>query len=173
MKRVSWFGAVVVAVVLAVPLARAQEPPKPGPEHEILKKHVGTWDLTMKFEGGESRGTCVYKLDLGGLWLASTVESDLMGMKFSGRGYDTYDATKKKYVGVWMDSMSTSPMTMEGTFDAAKKSFTMTGEGPGMDGKPTKYKSVSEMPDDDTIIMKMWMGDSKEPGFTITYKRKK
>ena len=29
--------------------------------------------------------------------------------------------------------------------------MTMNGTGPGMDGKPTKYKSVSVMPDDDTI----------------------
>ena len=173
MKRVCQFGAAVVALVVAIPAARAQEGPKPGPEHELLKKYEGVWDLTMKFEGGESKGTCVYKMDLGGLWLASTVDSDLMGMKFSGRGFDSYDATKKKYVGVWMDSMSTSPMLMEGTFDAAKKTLTMSGEGPGMDGKPTKYKSTSEMPDDNTIIMKMWMGESKEPGFTITYKRKK
>ena len=42
-------------------------------------------------------------------------------------------------------------MVMEGTYDKEKKTMTMAGEGPGMDGKPTKYKSVSEMPDDDTI----------------------
>ena len=42
-----------------------------------------------------------------------------------------------------------------------------------MDGKPTKYKSVSVMPDDDTINFSMYIGDGTEPAFTIVYKRKK
>ena len=47
MTTLRWFGAAAAAVVLATPVARAQDFPKPGPEHELLKKHVGTWDLTM------------------------------------------------------------------------------------------------------------------------------
>src|SRR6516165_10690511 len=117
-----------LAVVLAGP-ATAQPPvPKPGPEHEVLKKMLGTWDVTMKGGGMESKGTATYKEDLGGLWLHGAIESEIGGMKFSGRGYDTYDATKKKYIGVWMDSMTTSPMVMEGTWDAAKKTMTMVGD---------------------------------------------
>jgi hypothetical protein len=153
--------------------ASTQEPPKPGPEHEVLKKQVGTWDATMKMEGMESKGVATYKMDLGGLWLASTFEGEFGGMKFSGRGMDSYDAAKKKYVGVWVDSMSTSPMVMEGTYDKEKKTLTMTGEGPGMEGKPTKYKAVSTMPDDDTINFGMYIADSPQPAFTIVYKRKK
>jgi hypothetical protein len=94
-------------------------------------------------------------------------------MKFSGRGLDTYDPAKKKFVAVWVDSMSTSPMVMEGTYDKEKKTLTLSGEGPGMDGKPTKYKSVSVMPDDDTINFSMYVADGPQPAFTITYKRKK
>ena len=172
MKTVRWFCAVSLAV-LATPAAWAQEPPKPGPEHEVLKTLVGTWDLTMTGGGMESKGTVTYKLDLGGLWLVGNLETDLGGMKYSGRGYDTYDAAKKKYVSVWIDSMSTSPMVMEGTYDKEKKSMTMTGEGPGMDGKPAKWRSVSEMKDDDTLVFRMYVGDGKDPMFTITYKRKK
>src|SRR5207247_10306253 len=115
----------------------------------------------------------VYKMDLGVLWLTSTFEGEFGGMKFSGRGYDTYDPIKKKYVGVWVDSMSTSPMTMEGTYDKEAKTLTTTGEGPGMDGKPTKYKSVVHYKDDDNMQMDMYMGDAKEPSFVITYRRKK
>jgi hypothetical protein len=69
--------------------------------------------------------------------------------------------------------MSTSPMVMEGTYDKAKKTLTMVGDGPGMDGKPVKHRTVSEMPDDDTINFSMYMGDAKDPMFTIVYKRKK
>ena len=172
MKSMRWLVA-AVAFLATGPFAAAQEPPKPGPEHEMLKKWVGTWDTTMKMLGMESKGVATYKMELGGLWLASTFEGEIGGAKFSGKGFDTYDAGKKKFVGVWVDSMSTSPMMMEGTYDKAKKTLTMVGEGPGEDGKPTKHKTVSEMKDDDTVHFSMYMGDGKEPMFTILYKRKK
>jgi Protein of unknown function (DUF1579) len=164
-----WCVAVAAGLILA-PGARAQEPPKPGPEHEVLKKLEGTWDATMKIMGMESKGTMVWKMDVGGLWLTSNFEGDFGGMKFHGRGFDSYDSMKKKYVAVWVDSMSTSPMTMEGTYDKDTKTLTMAGEGPGPDGKPMKFKMVSEMKDDDNVHSKMTMGAES---FEIVYKRKK
>jgi hypothetical protein len=162
-----------VAVLAVGTETRAQEQPKPGPEHELLKKRVGTWDTTLKAGGMESKGTMTYKMELGGLWLVGSLESDLGGQKFYGKGLDTYDAGKKKYVGVWFDSMSTTPMTMEGSYDKEKKTLTMVGQGPGQDGKLTTWRSVSQMPDNDTVEMSMYVGDGKEPMFTVTYKRKK
>lgn len=173
MKSLSSFCAVALSAVLVAPAAQAQFPPKPGPDHEVLKKLEGNWDLTMKFGANESKGTVTYKMELGGLWLVGSLESELFGAKFSGKSLDTYDAAKKKYIGVWADSMGTMPMMLEGTFDKATKTMTMSGDGPGMDGKPTKYKSVSVMPDDDTINFSMYIGDVKEPTFTIVYKKKK
>ena len=165
--------AVALAVAVAAPAAKAQEFPKPGPEHELLKKMEGTWDLTMKFGGDETKGTVTHKMELGGLWLVGDLRSEIFGAKFYGKGLDTYDPETKKYVSVWVDSMSARPMVMEGTYDKAKKTLTMTGEGPGPDRKPAKWKSVSEFSDDDTIKFSMYVGDGKDPMFTITYKRKK
>jgi len=165
-------AAVMMAALLAVPTF-AQEPPKPGPEHELLKKQVGTWNTTMKFGGMESKGTVTYKMELGGLWLVGSVEGEMMGQKFWGKSLDTYDAAKKKYFSIWLDSMSTAPVTMDGTYDKEKKELTMAGEGPGMDGKPTKYKSITKMVDADTQVMTMSVGDGKDAEFTVTYKRKK
>jgi hypothetical protein len=174
MTRVRWFGAIVLAGLAAAPAA-AQDFPvaKPGPEHELLKKHVGSWDTTMKFMGMESKGTATYKMELGGLWLSSTFEGEILGQKFSGHGMDSYDARKKKYVGAWFDSMSATPMFMEGTYDAGKKTLTMTGDGPGPDGTPVKHTGVTTWKDEDTIEFSMFMGDGKEPMFTIVYKRRK
>jgi hypothetical protein len=112
-------------------------------------------------------------MDLGDLWLSCNFEGEFPGMKFSGRGFDTYDATKKKYIGVWMDSFSTTPLVTEGTYDEARKTMTMSGVGPGVAGPQTKHVMTTEMPDNDTINFKMYMGDTKEPSFTIVYKRKK
>jgi hypothetical protein len=164
--------AVTMATLLAS-LAHAQEAPKPGPEHQVLKKMEGTWDTTMKFGDMDVKGTIKYKMDLGGLWLFGSMESQLFGQKFTGRSLDGYDLNKKKYVNVWVDSMSTGPIMMEGTYNKDKMTMTMSGEGPGMDGKPTKYKSTTKMQDDDTMVLTMYIADGKDPAFTVTYKRKK
>jgi hypothetical protein len=97
-------------------------------------------------------------------------------MKFTGRGLDGYDPARKKYVGVWVDSMSPAPLVSEGTFDAAGKVLTMTGEGFGQDGKPNKYRMVTEYKDKDHFVFTMNVAnaDGKEaPAFTITYTRRK
>ena len=118
---------VTVSLVAFAAPAAAEEAPKPGPEFDVLKKMVGNWDLTMKFGGMESKGTVVYKMEVGGLWLSSDLQSDLFGQKFYGKGLDSYDAAKKKYVGVWVDSMTTTPLFMEGTYDKGKEDADVGG----------------------------------------------
>ena len=120
-----------------------------------------------------TKGTVTYTMELGGLWLIGALDGELFGAKFSGKSLDTYDAGKKKFVSIWVDSMGPGSVTTEGTYDKEKKTLTMSGEGPGMDGKPTKYKSVTVFPDDDTTTMTMYVGDGKEAAFVVEYKRKK
>jgi hypothetical protein len=172
MKSVRLMVGVCVAGLLVVATARAQEPAKPGPEHAKLKELVGTWDATVKMMGQESKATCTYRMGLGDLWLLSNFNGDFGGMKFTGHGVDGYDTAKKKYVGFWVDSMSTGMIQLEGEYDAEKKVLTMTGDSVGPDGKPVKMKTTSEMPDKDTIVFKMFMGGTPEPMMTINYKRK-
>lgn len=172
----------IVTVVCALigflaPAASAQPPSsKPAPELQRLKQLQGTWDATVKMGQGESKGTMVYKMDVGGLWLVSNFKADLGGQPFQGRGLDGYDPIKKKYVGVWVDSMSPTMMLFEGNFDKTGKVFTQSGEGPGMDGKMTKYKSVTEMKGPDSMVFTMSTPDQngkEQTMLTITYTRKK
>ena len=161
-----------VALLNLVPSARAQEPPNPGKEHDHLKRLVGTWDA----ETESGKGTMTYKMSLGGLWLIGDFEGEFGGMKFLGKGLDTYDATTKKYRSVWVDSFSAAPRTMEGSLDKDGKVMTLTGEGPGQDGKPAKYKSVTEIKDADTLNFGLFMvspDGTEQPLVKITYKRKK
>jgi hypothetical protein len=167
---VAWFVCLVPAVALA------QEPPQPGPEHEKFKELAGTWDATLNIGGSEAKGTMKWKVELGGLWLTSEFEGDLGGQKFAGKGLDSYDPVKKKYVGIWVDSMSTSPLLSEGNYDKDGKLLTMTGEGPGPDGKPMKHKMTTETKDKDTLLWTMFAPgpDGKDaPMMSITYKRRK
>jgi hypothetical protein len=171
--HVRWTVAVALAAACAAPAARAQAPAQPGPEHAELKKMEGTWDATMNMGGMESKAVATYKMDLGGLWLLSTFEGSIGGQKFSGRGADTFDAKSKKHVGLWIDSMSTVPMVMEGSHDKATRTTTMVGDVVGPDGKPVKHKTVTKLVDDNTMHFAMYPVDAKEPAFTIVYKRRK
>lgn len=166
--RKNWMA--FVASLVVVPALMAQAPNEPGPEHKKLKELEGTWDAVMKMGDMESKGTIVYKMELGGLWLSSQFEGEFGGQKFGGRGLDSYDPVRKKYVSVWVDSMSTSPMMTEGNYDKDGKVMTMAGEGPGEDGKPTKYRMTTEHKDKNKLFWSMYMGEgATEPAFTITY----
>ena len=160
-----------VALLSLLPSAQAQVP-TPGKEHDHLKQLVGTWDA----ETESGKGTMTYKMGLGGLWLIGDFEGEFGGMKFQGKGLDTYDSATKKYRSVWVDSFSTMPRIMEGNLDKNDRVMTMTGEGRGPDGMTAKYKSITEINDADTVNFGLSMveTDGKEqPIVKITYKRKK
>jgi hypothetical protein len=167
----------------AAAMAWAQEGPpmpKPGPEHELLKKDVGTWDATVEMmmpASPPSKGTETSVLGPGGLWLLSDFKSEMMGVPFQGHGVTGWDPAKKKYVGVWVDSMSTSVSLTETTYDPATKTASGMLDGPpGPDGQPMKMKAVTEYKDDDTRVFTMYVKgpDGKEvPTMRITYKRRK
>jgi hypothetical protein len=153
-----------------------QDLPVPGPEHEALRRLEGEWTATVKMGDAETPGTLTLKMECGGLWLVSDFRSEFGGQKFQGRGMDGYDPVKKKYVSVWVDSMTTRPLLLEGDLDKAKKLMTMTGEGPGPDGKPVKYRNTTHTPDDNhqTFTMYVTGADGKETKMmTIEYVRKK
>ncbi|MBX9681675.1 MAG: DUF1579 domain-containing protein [Gemmataceae bacterium] len=163
----------VLGLLLLSCVAFAQQPQTPGKEHERLKQMEGAWETVLEAGGMKNKGTTVCKMAVGGMWLVSDLECDMGGLKYYGKGLDSYDSAKKKYVSTWHDSMSGSPMVFVGDYDAAKKIITMSSEGPGPDGKTTKWKSVTQLPDADNMHFSMFVGDGKEPMFTVTYKRKK
>jgi hypothetical protein len=177
MSRVRATCLALATSLWLTPAVLAQEVPKPGPEHERLKQLEGTWDVVMKVGDAETKGQVIYKMELGGLWLVADFQGEFApGQKFTGKGLDGYDAGKKKYVSVWVDSMSNSPIVSQGTYDKDGKVLTMTGEGPGPDGKPVKYKMTTEHRDKDNLFFTMVGAgpDGKEgPLFTIAYKRRK
>ncbi len=151
----------------------AQAPASPGKEHEELKAMEGKWDAVMAMpDGSEVKGLSEYKMTCEGMWLSSDFHGDFGGLKFHGKGLDSYDASKKQYVSIWVDSMSQSPMVMTGTKEG--KVTTMTGEGPGPAGI-TKYKTISTNDSADKMSFKMFtVTDGKETEMmTIKYTRQK
>ena len=174
MMRKVLFAVVVGFVGTAVSLA--QELPKPGPEHAKLKEFVGTWDAVMEMAGQKTKATATYKSICDGMWLASDFEGDLGGIKFQGHGVYGYNLQKKKYVGMWFDSMNSAPLHMEGDYDPKTKLVVMSGQSVGPDGQPQKFKATTEHNDKDHFTFKMYMvqqDGNEQLTFTIAYTRRK
>jgi len=173
----------IIATGLAVQLAAAQEGPpvvKPGPEHEILDRDAGSWDATVEImvpnaPPAVSKGTETNAWGPGGLWLITDFKSEMMGQPFQGHGVTGYDPAKKKYVGTWVDSMTSSLSISESTYDKATSSMVGWSEAPDLTGKMVRTTGVTEYKDPDTRIFTMSAPgpDGKHnPTMRITYKRR-
>jgi hypothetical protein len=180
--RVRSFALLAVLAAAVPPAALAQDMPpmpKPGPEHQLLKEDEGSWAATVEiFAPGApgpmtSQGTEVNRIGCGGLCLISDFKSEIMGTPFEGHGMTIYDPAKKKYIGTWSDSMSTGLLLGESTYDPATKTVTGWMEGPGMDGKPTKSKSVVEYKGGSRVMNMYTIGSDGKEALTmrITYKK--
>ena len=154
--------------------------PKPGPEHEVFRKDVGTWDaaVEVRFAPGQppqvSKGQATRRLACGGLWLITEFMNETTG--FEGHGVFGYDPARKKYVGTWVDPMRTFMATSEGTWDAAAKTMTMWTEATGPHGKPMRWREVTEARNADTQVWRSFMSlpDGGEAEvMTVTYRRRK
>jgi hypothetical protein len=185
-RRLVLSACVVALIVPGIAAAQAggQAPPmpKPGPEHELFKMDVGTWDATVEMMPGPgakpetSKGVEVNTIGCGGLCLISDFKGQAMGSPFAGHGVSTWDPAKKKYVGSWTDSMSQGLMIGESSWDPASKTFTGSMEGPDMTGKIVKSKVVGEYPKPDSRVFTMYGPgpDGKEMQMMrITYTRRK
>ena len=106
----------------------------PGEPHRLLGRFVGTWDTVGRtwMEGpdgpvSESQGVVETRWLIPGLWLIEEVKTEMMGRPFQGFSISGYDNVKKKHVGMWVDSLSTALLTMEGHFDPEGKTLAVYG----------------------------------------------
>ena len=182
-KTIGAAVALALSAGLVWAAAGRQELPKPGKEHDFLKRFEGTWNLVAKFQPAPGAAVCEGRgeernvLGCGGLWLIIDSKSEMMGAPFHGHALMGYDTDKKKYVGVFVDNTSSSLFLFEGTLDASGKVCTTSGEGKDpMTGKMVRYTLVYETKDADTnqLTFKIPGPDGKEFSMgVITYTRKK
>lgn len=131
----------------------------PGENHKLLEHFVGDWEVaTTMFVGPEptkGKAKASHTWALGNRYVTEHFQGELMGMPFEGMGVSGYDNIKKKFVGGWVDSMSTGLFTHEGTYDPAKKEFTFIGEFPSPMGTMIKSRMVTVIngPDQHTVTM--------------------
>jgi len=133
----------------------------PGENHKKLEPLVGKFDakITSWMDPSkppiQSTGTSERKWVLGNRYVEEQFSGSFMDQPFTGIGYTGYDNVGKKYVSIWMDSMSTGIMDMKGT--AAGNTISETGSMiDPMSGKPANLKSKMTVTDNDHHKFEMW-----------------
>jgi hypothetical protein len=109
----------------------------PSEGHAALQPLAGTWTYTLQWwmtpeESPQSMaGTAVNTLIFGGRFLKQEIRGEPMEEgqpPFEGLGFTGYDNLRQEYQSVWFDNMITGMMRGAGSFDAATKTLTDTGD---------------------------------------------
>ena len=174
------------AEMMANMMALAQ----PGDAHKELSNMAGKWSYTVKWwmnpqsPPSESTGTTESKVIMGGRYLISNHKGKMempgagggmTNMVFEGMSIEGYDNVKKKYVSSWIDNMGTGIENSEGTYDAATKTFTYTGEYEVMPGMKMQIREMIKITDKDHHLLEWYenRGGTEVKTMEIAYTRKK
>ena len=180
-------GSVAAASHVAQPedmppeFAAWMEAGTPDAHHESLGRFVGDWNAEVTFRMGPdapeetSVGRQKSEMIYDGRFLRSTFEGDMGGMPFEGMSLMGYDKIEKKFVSIWVDSMSTMIFMESGTYDEATKTYTMTASFTDPMGQKVKSKHVMRYESADRYVFEMHEakggGDWFNSG-TIVYTRR-
>lgn len=154
-----------------------------GPNHKLLQSFVGEWSYTMKYwmnpaaPPEESTGSSSFRSLMDGRFVQHEHKGTSMGMPFYGQGLLGYDNVTKQFQGHFFENMSTGQMLMNGSYDAASKTFTFRGDMDDMmkPGTKVKVRETVRVPDANTQILEWYEthGGKEAKMMEITYKRKK
>jgi len=154
----------------------------PAPEHDLIKKLDGKWNVEFKYELGvgmiiEGKGVAEGKMILGGRFLNFDQVTEAAGMKFASLSIMGYDRRINKYTYYGIDEMGTYAVTGEGDYNSSSKILTLNGTTLDPSGKSVAmqdYKFIFEFVNDNEIkcdvVFKM--PDNTEKAIVkMTYKR--
>ena len=154
----------------------------PGQPHKRLANLAGSWITRTKgwMEPDkpplESKGTCKQKMLLDGRYLQQEYTGNMMGSTFKGINLIGYDNHTKKYVSIWIDSMSTGIYYFEGTASRDGKTITQESRYDDPARGPMTWRSVSKIVDGDTMAYAMYLTAKRgkeEKMMEMTLTRKK
>lgn len=165
-------------------VAKVKDVGTPGDEHAVLNPFVGKWKVTGHFwvkpndEPHISSGTSSIKWTLDGRMLKEEFKGNWFGEPVEGLGYIGYDTMKKKYVSVWMDSLSTSIFHASGKYNSATKTLQQSGRFsyPVTGNADQPFREEWKIVDNDTHLYVMYVKGAKGKEFKsmeLTYKRKR
>lgn len=172
--------SLIVSLVAGWLASAPQEALRPSAEHALIQKYAGHWEAVIVGHdpsGKETRTKAtLVREKIGDYHTADRFEGELMGMKFQGRGMNGYCAVKKEYFTLWTDSMSPSPLVLNGRYDEKTRELKMTGQCYGMSGKLEPCRAVTRFVDDDHFSFTLYGAgpDGKETQhLSVEYARKR
>ena len=135
---------------------------KPGKHHEYLKLMAGTWDVKSKMymvPGQVMKGSYVEtaRMQPGGFWLISNIKGKVMDMPFHSHAVLGYEAHKKQYSGIWVDSLASILVHSTGHSERNGRLNIMIGKGyDPMQKRNVTMKQITEIKDANTKVFKMF-----------------
>lgn len=182
--KINFIHHLAAVLLFAGNLLAAAPPamPQPTKEHEWLKQFAGEWDVEteafmepgqppMKMKGTESARM------LGGFWIVGENKGEFMGAPFTGIMTFGYDPEKKKYIGTWVDSNTSTLWQYLGTANASGKILTLETEGfCPLEGKVCQFKNTFEFKSKDHRVLtgtKLGKDGKWTTAMTVTARRKK
>lgn len=125
-------AACLLSLALAACTAGPKKPPlmmeawtQPTEHHKRIVAGAGEWEGTLTMFGDHATPEPVPAQEtveaLGAFWVQSRFTCEFMGMPYVGTGCVGYDPSTGKYVGTWIDNMTSYFACMEGQKDASGK----------------------------------------------------
>ncbi len=147
----------------------------PGEPHEHLQKMVGkyktisNWIVPGKEEESVDEGTAEFKSILGGRFVTQHFKSTYNGQPMDGFGLLGYDNAAEKFVGIWVDNMSTHILHTEGQLD--EKTGVLTEKGTCSSPIGTMNFKMTTVPTEDGFVFTLFQvtGDTATEMGKIKY----
>jgi hypothetical protein len=136
----------------------------PGEVHKMMSAWNGTWDceVTMFMDPSappmKSKGTMKSRMLLDGRYNEMQYSGTYGNEPMKGISLTAWDNVKKLFVNTWIDNFGTGVMVLEGPWDEATQSMTLTGKMTNpMGGPDVQVRQVLSLPNANTQKMEMWV----------------
>lgn len=164
LKLFSLFTVVSLSAGVSFANPDMSQMPKPIAQHQWLQQFVGHWtsDNEIFMEPGKpamhTKGTETIR-PVGGFWTLSEVKSTMGKQPFNGVMTLGYSPEKQKYIGTWVDSMTSHMWQYEGTVDSTGKVLTLYSEGacPMRPNTISRFKETIELVNKDHKVFKSFI----------------
>jgi hypothetical protein len=168
---------------MAEMMKKAEKFTKPGPNHAMLARFIGTWDTSFQLCHGDQKmpaepGTSQFSWLFEGRWLQQESRGTMMGMPIEGFGILGYDNFKMSFVNAFVSTMDTALNTSEGDLDQGGKNLISYGRlDEYLTGEHDKtFKTAWRFISDDEMLFEVHdfaIGEVGTKVIEIRYTRKK
>jgi len=148
---------------LAQALGEYRRASQPGAEHRWLEPLEGEWDMEVAWKGSDGTprkvaGEATHRWVLGGRFLLSEAQLTEEGVPLEALSFYGFDANKKRYFALRLDSLSTDYLQLEGNYDVASRSFVLSGKDRDeMSGVQVTYRMRLHVPEPDRHSIELFV----------------